>query len=88
MLNQIGVCYNISEGTGPLKILQNEVFSMKNDSPKNEEQDQELKEFRCPACLMADRCHQCNRLGTDGWCHEHGGWSDPMDLACDWYYKH
>ena len=44
--------------------------------------------FKCPNCMMADRCVQCNCLGSDGWCHEHGGWSDPQDLCCDWYYTH
>lgn len=43
--------------------------------------------FRCPYCVMADTCGQCNRLDTQGYCSVHHCYRDPQSWCCPFYYE-
>lgn len=44
--------------------------------------------FRCPDCMMADTCADCEMHGSDGRCWKWGGFTDNSKWACPWYYQH
>ena len=45
--------------------------------------------FRCPGCMLADTCSDCNMYrSSTGECLQFGGFCDPDRWACSWYYTH
>ena len=64
------------------EIFDNPVTSMK-------EEGNAAATFSCPACcVMGDTCEQCSKHGSDDWCYQFGGYTDPDKWACSWYYSH